>query len=200
MANRRLAFVRKMHNWALSKDLIEFNPISAITRPGAEEQRDRLSIRKSRPIPAKMPKTREFCHEAEQPRSKRVTHGQMHRQRMGGSRLVPRLNAHQVEPEMHNVELPCARTAVQEVSKRYQDLFNLAPTGYFPMDEQGRMLQVNLAGAALLGLDQGTAVSQNDSRCGATDAPGSTTKAGAGVHRGARRWCGFRRGTNGPKA
>ena len=42
MANRCLAYVRKMYNWALSKDLVEFNPISAIPRPGAEQQRDRI--------------------------------------------------------------------------------------------------------------------------------------------------------------
>jgi integrase len=42
MANRCLAYVRKMYNWALSKDLVEYNPISAIPRPGAEQQRDRV--------------------------------------------------------------------------------------------------------------------------------------------------------------
>jgi integrase len=42
MANRCLAHVRKMYNWALSKDLVEFNPITAIPRPGTEKTRDRV--------------------------------------------------------------------------------------------------------------------------------------------------------------
>jgi integrase len=42
MANRCLAYVRKMYNWALSKDLVEFNPIMAIPRPGTEKTRDRV--------------------------------------------------------------------------------------------------------------------------------------------------------------
>ena len=42
MANRCLAYLRKMFNWALSKDLVKSNPISAIPRPGAEHQRDRV--------------------------------------------------------------------------------------------------------------------------------------------------------------
>ena len=49
---------------------------------------------------------------------------------------------------------------MQEVSDKYQDLFDFAPVGYFLLDEQGRILEVNLAGAALLGLDRSTAVKQ----------------------------------------
>lgn len=42
MANRCLAYVRKMYAWALSKDLVEFNPCAGIPRPGAEHERDRV--------------------------------------------------------------------------------------------------------------------------------------------------------------
>jgi integrase len=42
MANRCLAYIRKMYNWALSKDLVEFNPCAGIPRPGKEQQRDRV--------------------------------------------------------------------------------------------------------------------------------------------------------------
>ncbi len=31
-----------MYNWALSKDLVEFSPVSGIPRPGAERRRDRV--------------------------------------------------------------------------------------------------------------------------------------------------------------
>ena len=42
MANRCRAYIRKMYNWALSKDLVEFNPVTGIPRPGTERQRDRV--------------------------------------------------------------------------------------------------------------------------------------------------------------
>ena len=59
---------------------------------------------------------------------------------------------------MQNEELLRAETAVQQVSDKYQDLFDFAPIGYFRLDERGRILEVNLAGAALLGVDRSTAV------------------------------------------
>ncbi len=42
MANRCLAYVRKMYNWGLSKDLVEYNPCAGIPRPGKEQERDRV--------------------------------------------------------------------------------------------------------------------------------------------------------------
>jgi PAS domain S-box-containing protein len=72
--------------------------------------------------------------------------------------LLHELEVHQIELEMQNDELLRAQASSQEVSDKYQDLFDLAPTGYFLLDEQSRILEVNLAGAALLGLDRSTAV------------------------------------------
>ena len=74
--------------------------------------------------------------------------------------LLHELQVHQIELEMQNEELLSAQAAVQEVSDKYHDLFDFAPIGYFRLDEQGRILEVNLAGAALLGLDRSTAVKQ----------------------------------------
>ncbi|MGO9108844.1 MAG: ATP-binding protein [Thermoguttaceae bacterium] len=74
--------------------------------------------------------------------------------------LLHELQVHQIELEMQNEELLRAQTAVQEVSDKYRDLFDFAPVGYFRLDEQGRILEVNLAGAALLGLDRSSAIRQ----------------------------------------
>ena len=49
---------------------------------------------------------------------------------------------------------------MQDVSDKYHDLFDFAPIGYFRLDGQGQILEVNLAGAALLGVDRSTAVKQ----------------------------------------
>ncbi|MGA2259621.1 MAG: ATP-binding protein, partial [Thermoguttaceae bacterium] len=74
--------------------------------------------------------------------------------------LLHELQVHQIELEMQNEELLRAQTAVQEVSDKYRDLFDFAPVGYFSLDRRGRVLEVNLAGAAMLGLDRSTAVKQ----------------------------------------
>jgi PAS domain S-box-containing protein len=72
--------------------------------------------------------------------------------------LVHELQVHQIELEMQNEDLQRTEAALQEVSDNYQDLFDFAPIGYFRLDEQGRILEVNLAGASLLGLDRSAAV------------------------------------------
>lgn len=41
-ANRTLAALRKMYNWAISRDILEFNPCTAISPPGKEQSRDRV--------------------------------------------------------------------------------------------------------------------------------------------------------------
>ena len=68
--------------------------------------------------------------------------------------LLHELQVHQIELEMQNEELRSAQVALREVSDKYHDLFDFAPIGYFRLDEAGRILEVNLAGAALLGLDR----------------------------------------------
>jgi len=62
--------------------------------------------------------------------------------------VLHELQVHQIELEMQNEELHRA----QEASEKYYDLFDFAPVGYFLWDHEGRILEVNLAGAALLGL------------------------------------------------
>lgn len=74
--------------------------------------------------------------------------------------LVQEQQVHQIELEMQNEELLRAQTSKQDVYNKYHDLFEFAPVGYFRLDEHGRILEVNLAGAALLGLDRSTAVRQ----------------------------------------
>ena len=68
--------------------------------------------------------------------------------------LLHELRVHQIELEMQSEELERARATAEEASEKYHDLFDFAPVGYFLWDVQGRILEVNLAGAALLGLDR----------------------------------------------
>jgi integrase len=41
-ANRALAVIRKLYNWAIEKDIVENNPCFRISAPGEEHQRDRI--------------------------------------------------------------------------------------------------------------------------------------------------------------
>ena len=69
-------------------------------------------------------------------------------------RLLHELQVHQVELEMQNAELQEARDRLEALLEKYTDLYDFAPVGYFSLDEQGRILEVNLTGAALLGVER----------------------------------------------
>ena len=73
---------------------------------------------------------------------------------MDACALVHELQVHQIELEMQNEELQHAYVAAQEASENYYDLFDFAPVGYLLWNAEGRILAVNLAGAALLGLNR----------------------------------------------
>ncbi len=67
-------------------------------------------------------------------------------------RLLHELQVHQVELEMQNVELQGAHAETEALLENYTDLYDFAPVGYFSLDAQGRILEVNLTGATLLGV------------------------------------------------
>ena len=55
---------------------------------------------------------------------------------------------------MQNAELREARDEVETQLGRYTDLYDFAPVGYYSVDEQGLIQEVNLTGAALLGVER----------------------------------------------
>ncbi len=69
-------------------------------------------------------------------------------------RLVHQLEVHQVELEMQNEELRSTRKALELSRNTYAELYDFAPLGYFVFDAGGRIREVNLAGAQLLGLER----------------------------------------------
>ena len=69
-------------------------------------------------------------------------------------RLLHELQVHQVELEMQNAELQGARDEMEAMLEKFTDLYDFAPVGYFSLDEQGQILEVNLTGAALLGVER----------------------------------------------
>ena len=69
-------------------------------------------------------------------------------------RHLQELQTHQIELEMQNEELREARARLEASATRYTNLYNLAPVGYFTMGLKGEIIQANLAGARLLGLER----------------------------------------------
>ena len=75
-------------------------------------------------------------------------------------RALHNLRVHQIELELQNEELRQAQGALEASRARYFDLYDLAPVGYFTLDENGLILEANLTGAALLGVARGALVRQ----------------------------------------
>lgn len=67
------------------------------------------------------------------------------------ARLLQELQIHRIELEMQNRELREAQERLEEARDRYADLYDFAPVGYLTLEETGRILEINLTGAAMLG-------------------------------------------------
>ena len=75
-------------------------------------------------------------------------------------RLVQELQIHQIELEIQNEQLEQARAETEAALERYTDLYEFAPSGYFTLDRDGTIRQVNLTGSALLGVDRSRLVNR----------------------------------------
>ena len=67
-------------------------------------------------------------------------------------RLLHELQVHQIELELHNEELRQAYEEADSLRRQCADIYDFAPVGYFTLDAHGVILNVNLAGAILLGI------------------------------------------------
>ena len=67
------------------------------------------------------------------------------------SRARHDLQVHQVELEMQNRELRETQGLLEESRSRYADLYDFAPVGYCTLDLAGRITEITVSGAAMLG-------------------------------------------------
>ena len=70
------------------------------------------------------------------------------------SELVQELQTHQIELEMQNKQLLSSQEELEEAKLKYFNLYEFAPVGYFSLDENEIIKDVNLAGSVLLGIEK----------------------------------------------
>jgi PAS domain S-box-containing protein/putative nucleotidyltransferase with HDIG domain len=78
--------------------------------------------------------------------------------------LVLDLKMYQLQLEMQNEELQRAQETITQARDRYVDLYDFAPVGYFTLDRKGKIVEVNLAGAQLLGVERDLLVNRSSFR------------------------------------
>jgi len=66
-------------------------------------------------------------------------------------RLLHELQVHQIELEMQNEELQQAYDIAEAALKKYTMLYDFAPMGYFTLDPEGSICELNFTGAEMLG-------------------------------------------------
>jgi len=79
-------------------------------------------------------------------------------------RLLHELQVHQIELEMQNAELRQARDELEVALDNYTDLYDFAPSGYFTLAATGAILQANLTGSLLVGIELSRLVGQSFGR------------------------------------
>lgn len=75
--------------------------------------------------------------------------------------LLHNLQVHQIELEMQNRELREAHDELEATRDRYADLYDFAPVGYASFDARGRVLDLNLSAAELLGQERRGVIGQS---------------------------------------
>ncbi len=79
-------------------------------------------------------------------------------------KLVLDLKMYQLQLEMQNEELQRAQESITQARDRYADLYDFAPVGYFTLNRKGEIVEVNLAGAQLLGVERHRLVNRSSFR------------------------------------
>jgi len=76
-------------------------------------------------------------------------------------KLLHELQVHQIELEMQNEALQQANETVEAALKKYTILYDLVPMGYFTLDAEGSILELNFTAAGMLGEKRFSLINSN---------------------------------------
>lgn len=82
-------------------------------------------------------------------------------QEADAKKLLHELQVHQIELEMQNEELWQANATAEKVLRRYTMLYDFAPVGYFILDGDGSIADLNFTGAEILGEKRFSLINSN---------------------------------------
>ena len=75
-------------------------------------------------------------------------------------KMIHELKVHQAELEMQNEELQKVQIELDISRKKYFDLYDVAPVGYFTLSNKGLILEANITASKMLGKNRGELVSR----------------------------------------
>ena len=76
-------------------------------------------------------------------------------------KLLHELQVHQIELEMQNEELRLARDKAESAYEKYITLYDFAFSGYFTISQDLKICELNLKGAAMLGMNRSELTGHN---------------------------------------
>lgn len=136
----------------MKQKLPRADPPAKRRRRAVAELRDLSTQSANRPMMAELYRRAEAHLHAQQRHP--PTGGAASKPTPGPQRLLHELEVHQIELELQNAELQRARDELEATLENYTDLYDFAPVGYFSIDESGTILEANLTGATLLGVER----------------------------------------------
>ncbi len=75
-------------------------------------------------------------------------------------KLLHELQVHKLELEMQNDELIQANEKAETISNKYIAFFDFAPLGYFKINREGKIIELNYSAAAMIGKDRSVLVNR----------------------------------------
>ncbi len=69
-------------------------------------------------------------------------------------KLIHELEVHQIELEMQNEELLLAKLQADSAIEKYTELYDFSPSGYFTLSQDGSIIDANLTGSVMLGIER----------------------------------------------
>jgi PAS domain S-box-containing protein len=76
-------------------------------------------------------------------------------------KLLHELEVYEIELEMQNEELRLTRDKAETASEKYTAIYDFACTGYFTLDPDTKICELNLSGARMLGKDRSSVRNRN---------------------------------------